>query len=336
MSAAVAALGTRPPGLLSDLLLVRLLPPSKRPPSPGQVRADLDKFFRRPPSTEQWGEVTARLKTEGLLQEKSLRLSDNGQSQALAFLGIKELPPRATWKTIKARYLLRKALDISSTEPGASKRIQRADALAALLLRRRFQLPVAADASLSNVLEALACKELGFPQLSSLADLKAQALSRLLGESQPLKPSDLARQVPRILLGATRGGLDGLRDTVLAGWGDSPDHESVASESPAAEFELETFANTVRAAARDCPTGRVGDNKVFISHVWKRLRDEPGLPRLDLPAFKSKLVEANARRLLTLSRADLVQLMEPGDVAESETPYLNAVFHLILVDGKLS
>jgi hypothetical protein len=47
-------------------------------------------------------------------------------------------------------------------------------------------------------------------------------------------------------------------------------------------------------------------------------------------------VEANAHRLLTLSRADLVQLMDPGDVAESETPYLNAVFHLILVDGKLS
>ena len=73
---------------------------------------------------------------------------------------------------------------------------------------------------------------------------------------------------------------------------------------------------------------------MFISHVWKRLRDEPGFPRLDLPAFKNKLVEANARRLLTLSRADLVQLMDPGDVAESETHYLNAVFHLILVDRK--
>jgi hypothetical protein len=36
--------------------------------------------------------------------------------------------------------------------------------------------------------------------------------------------------------------------------------------------------------------------------------------------------------MLTLSRADLVQIMDPTDVAESETHYRNAVFHFILVD----
>ncbi len=53
---------------------------------------------------------------------------------------------------------------------------------------------------------------------------------------------------------------------------------------------------------------------------------------MDLPAFKRRLTEANNARLLTLSRADLVQLMDPADVRESETRYLNAEFHFVLVD----
>ncbi len=88
----------------------------------------------------------------------------------------------------------------------------------------------------------------------------------------------------------------------------------------------------MKAAARDCPTGRFGDNKVFISHVWRRLRDEPGVPAMDLPAFKGRLTEANNARLLTLSRADLPQLLDSADVQESETRYLNAEFHFVLVE----
>jgi hypothetical protein len=137
------------------------------------------------------------------------------------------------------------------------------------------------------------------------------------------------------------GKVDALRDAVLKGWLDG--EEPVAPREPVEEaparaeavaepaFDLPAFAATVRAAARDCPTGRFGPNKVFINHVWRHLGQEPSVPRLDLDAFKARLVEANRAGLLHLSRADLVEVMDPADVQDSETPYLNAVFHFVLL-----
>lgn len=52
-----------------------------------------------------------------------------------------------------------------------------------------------------------------------------------------------------------------------------------------------------------------------------------------MPEFKARLVEANRDGLLTLSRADLVEVMDPARVTESETHYLNATFHFVLVEG---
>jgi hypothetical protein len=51
-----------------------------------------------------------------------------------------------------------------------------------------------------------------------------------------------------------------------------------------------------------------------------------------LADFKNRLVEANQQGLLHLSKADLPEAMDPNDVRESETPYLNAVFHFVLID----
>ena len=86
------------------------------------------------------------------------------------------------------------------------------------------------------------------------------------------------------------------------------------------------------AAARACPTGRYGDSKVFIVHVWRMLRDDPEFRGTDFPTFKQRLAEANNARLLDLSRADLVQAMDPEDVQLSEVSYLNASFHFIRID----
>ncbi len=40
---------------------------------------------------------------------------------------------------------------------------------------------------------------------------------------------------------------------------------------------------------------------------------------------------ANNARLLDLSRADLVQAMDPDDVRLSEVNYLNATFHFVRI-----
>jgi hypothetical protein len=258
-----------------------------------------------------------------------MSLTEKGRNRALSYLGVSKLPPRSSWKSVQSRFLLPKALGLA---PGAAQRIQDVDNLAALLLKRRFGLPV--SGGLGSVLQALACVELGFPEIVSLNDLKATVLSRLVGSRKTLNTDQLRKLLPRVVLEAPQGGLAGLRSVVFRDWGQGPKEAKLPLPEQTAPFDLQSFANTVRAAARDCPTGRFGDNKVFINHVWRRLRDEPALDGMDLPEFKQKLVEANAEGLLSLSRADLVQLMDPTDVQESETRHLNAEFHFILVEAQ--
>src|SRR5205823_3165908 len=96
-------------------------------------------------------------------------------------------------------------------------------------------------------------------------------------------------------------------------------------------LEMAALAERVKAAARACPTGRYGDNKVFIAHVWRMLRSDADFAEMDLDGFKDFLAAANNSRFLDLSRADLVQAMDPEDVRLSEVQYLNATFHFIRI-----
>ena len=52
---------------------------------------------------------------------------------------------------------------------------------------------------------------------------------------------------------------------------------------------------------------------------------------MGLDGFKGRLAEANNARLLDLSRADMVEAMDPDDVRLSEVPYLGAVFHFVRI-----
>jgi hypothetical protein len=92
---------------------------------------------------------------------------------------------------------------------------------------------------------------------------------------------------------------------------------------------LEEFARRVVQAARDCREGRFGDNKVFIFHVWNCLDSDPAFAGMGLDRFKARLAEANQARALDLSRADLVEAMDPEDVRASETAHLGARYHFI-------
>jgi hypothetical protein len=72
---------------------------------------------------------------------------------------------------------------------------------------------------------------------------------------------------------------------------------------------------------------------VFIAALWRASQREPNFPRISLSEFKRRLIEANTKDLLHLSRADLVQAMDSQLVADSETAYLNATFHFVLLEG---
>ena len=105
--------------------------------------------------------------------------------------------------------------------------------------------------------------------------------------------------------------------------------EVEAEELPQPAFDLESFAREVLSTAAACRTGRFGDDKVFVSHVQQAYAERPGSRIREMDAFKRRLVEAHRADLLTLVRADLVEAMDPRDVAASETRYMNATFHFI-------
>lgn len=324
--------------LVGDLILVRLLASAKRAPSLADLRKDLERFFKQPPNGEQWQGYLEELVQAGLLTVKPYRLTDSGRAQALGFLGMESLPSRLNWKIIRDRYLVPKALGVPANDPDTRKRITDGEGLGAYLVETHYALPAGSGKTLPQALAALVCKELVLPLEKKLAAVPAAVLSRILGSMDRLSMKDIQKQLPRKVVGARKGGADGLREAVLQRWvdgasDDQPEVTSATAESSeSGAFDLAAFAATVRAAARDCPTGRFGDNKVFINHVWRHLRNERSFPALDLTAFKDHLAEANHAGLLRLERADLVQAMDPGDVRESETSYLNAIFHFVLLE----
>ncbi|MGZ3459630.1 MAG: hypothetical protein ACXU86_14140, partial [Archangium sp.] len=183
----------------------------------------------------------------------------------------------------------------------------------------------------------------------TLAAVQAVLLARALQASREAEPTQAMRQLAARSVGARRSDADSLRLAALRSWlvptseplapqpvaspssarnelASAPDPAFFDTAAPAPE-ELRSFAERVREAAKASASGRFGEDKIFISHVWRTLRDQ--LQGLDEQSFKSRLVEANREQLLSLSRADLVEAMNPSDVAESETRHLGATFHFI-------
>lgn len=109
----------------------------------------------------------------------------------------------------------------------------------------------------------------------------------------------------------------------------APETEESSADLQEEAFDLGVFAREVLSAAAASSSGWFGEDKVFISHVWASYAHRPGSRVRDLDAFKHRLVEAHRANLLTLIRADLVEAMDPKDVAASETRYLNATFHFL-------
>jgi hypothetical protein len=190
----------------------------------------------------------------------------------------------------------------------------------------------------NQVLEAIVCTRLGHPHETKLDGLLCAVLSELMG-SERLKRETLAKQLPLFETGLTSATADAVRCNVVRAWlgrGPRAPRPAHASEpSPGEPFDLPAFASTVKAlAAKSSRLARFHDNKVFIAALWRATHEEPSFPRLALSEFKQRLVEANSQNLLRLSRADMVSAMDPQLVTDSETVYLNATFHFVLLDGE--
>lgn len=76
--------------------------------------------------------------------------------------------------------------------------------------------------------------------------------------------------------------------------------------------------------------GRFGNRKVFISAVWRAIRNDPRLGGLTESQFKSMLLDALKSSLLELARADLVAAMDEGEVKSSTITSHGAQFHFVI------
>jgi hypothetical protein len=314
---------------LAAWILVRLAMPGKTPPAPAAILKDLAPLFGSRLTKERVTAVLNELRAAGMLPAKGQVLTDAGRSHALATLGLSELPPKCNWGMIKAKYLVPKALGLTPWSEAEIARVNTADKLAARLLKAKYELPITADAKLKDVLEALVCKLAGFPGCGSFKELTATVISRELQVDPPLSVKDAPKLAPRLLLDAKKAGVDGYRMQLLAGLFE--DRVEPSPEPAAEPMDLQTFAELVRTLAPSAPTGWTGDDLLLISHVWNHVHGRPEFQAYDNASFKEKLVEANRARLLTLSRADLIQALDPQDVRESEVSYLDSVFHFLKI-----
>jgi len=293
-------------------------------------------------SGSEWGEhleeTLARLAADGLIQQtarKGVVLTPEGRAHALAALNLERLPRSTTWKQLKSTHVTALALGLSPSATSLA-RLARADDMRAVLLQKQLGLGTPGTRTLTQVRDAFCWRQLGVEsdQPFTAAAVQAVLLSRALQATRAVTPTQAMQQLAARIAGARRTDTESLRIAVLRAWLFPPAEllpATVTSPAPAAgaprdgEDGLRSFSENVLRTARTSPSGRFGDNRVFISHVWHAMKGNG----MDEKAFKRRLVEANRKRLLSLTRADMVELMDPADVAASEIQHLGATFHFI-------
>jgi hypothetical protein len=338
------------PALLSAvdvLILTRLLSAGSKGEKKNRIRVDLEPLLAHRWSgsvlTDVLDRAIIKLVAEGLAVHKPvkgkkavppLELSEEGRRTILDYFRLKQLPakPKPTWANLKKSLLLAPALGMA----GSGEALSRDDTFRAILFKKQHGLPLGDLPTLKQAKTEWMRKTLGMgaKEKVTLETVQAALLRRELGDGAPADPKKLVNRLLSRPLRARRDDTNELRQEVLRHWIDrSLGHaEPDVAPAPPPSFDLADFARRVEAAARVCPTGRYGDSKVFIVHVWRTLKDQPPFRNMDFPTFKRHLAEANNARLLDLARADLIQAMDQEDVTLSEISYMNAAFHFIRFD----
>ncbi len=312
--------------LAENLILARLLVRGSRPPLRANLQKSLASLFLQRLSPAEWRSLFDAaldgLIARDLVVRKPLGLTDAGRDRALDYWQIDRMPGNVRWETLKREYIVPRVLGILRHEVTGRDKTK---SFVAAILKARYRLPAEVGTSATAVVNALAWQQV---DIVSTARFTPQAVvsQALLKSARPVSAADLARQLARLALDTTGNDLftGALRQWIAR-----------ATEGPTTvenADKLPGFAETICRTARNSQTGRFGDNKVFISQVWRAFQARENFDGLTLAEFKERLVEAHRRRLLELSRADLVERMDPREVAESETKYLDATFHFVRVD----
>ncbi len=321
--------------MIESLILVRLLTPSKKAITTTRLKNDLAPLAQHRYEGSAW---TNRVDTglrdleqQGYLTQSKpnraikLELTSAGRQKALKFLGVEAMPDNLTWTKLKTEYLTVRALNLEQNSVEARARVGQASGLRGSILKQHYDLPGSALPTESQALDALLWRQLGIETTKrfTLGEVKKMLLNQALGSKTPVDLKRAKLLLPAKAAGARRTDSNDLRLSVLRSLVDG---ETDAKTTPAG---LRQFGRQVQETARHCSSGWFGPRKVFISHVWQDFQAKNADYQLDEATFKSWLVQANREGCLSLSRADLVEAMNPQDVADSETTYLNASFHFI-------
>jgi hypothetical protein len=353
---------------LDQLLLARLLVAPEKGATAAEIKKALEPLVGHRWSgaelVAQLDQALAELDSAGLISRtrkgKTTRgaLTPEGRKRTLGMLGLDQLPPKTTWGKFTKTYLAASALGLAVPHGEALKRFAGETGFKAALLKVRFGLPLDEFPKLDEAIDALSWTLMDLPRAGkfNIKAVQAALIQRALGERRDADPkSDPKKEATRLLakqMGARQSGKDELRLASIRHWVDGkaargerePDRPPLSPEPPppahspvrprppsAPPLDLVAFARRVVEAAQSSPSGRFGDNKVFIAHVWRALRDQPSFVGIDLEGFKQRLTEANHARLLDLSRADLVEAMDQEDVRQSEVAYRGATFHFVRI-----
>ena len=129
---------------------------------------DVGKLLGSEFSAAEFDDLRNELASAGFLakgKRNTFVLTDVGRERALRFLGVSELPSQTKWSTVIAKYLFPKAAGLSAD---AAAKLKNGDKLAAFVLKRKYGLAAGAGSTVNQVLEAVACKQLGFPDETTL------------------------------------------------------------------------------------------------------------------------------------------------------------------------
>src|SRR5262245_43731137 len=320
--------------MAENLVLARLLVPGSRPPARSTIEKSLAPLFAQRLTPAEWRNLfdgaLDRLIAGELVSAKPLSLTAAGCERALEYWQIDRVPAKARWETLRREYVAPRVLGLSRQQLDGR---DRSKAFVAAILKSRYRLPSEVAATSTAVVNALAWQQL---EIISTARFTPQAVvgQALLKSARPLTADELAKQLARLALDTTASDLftGALRQWIARAATGANDADAPDAAGAAREEALPNFAETISRTARNSQSGRFGDNKVFISQIWRAFQARDDFDGLSLQEFKERLVEAHRRRLLELSRADLVERMDPREVAESETKYMDATFHFVRVD----
>lgn len=324
--------------MTEHLILARLLAGTARAPARRDVQKSLDSLFLEHLGASLWRSVFSgafdRLVAVQQVTVQPITLTATGRERALGYWQIDDLPTRIRWETLKRQYIVPRVLGLSPVQIAGKDKTK---SLIAAVVKNKYHLAPETGNSLASIVNALAWRQLN---IDSTARFTPQAVVAKVLLKSTRKPTtdQVATSLARLAFdtagndlfaGALRQWIASARIPANTDAG-AIDHTSTDE----LDGDLTTFALHTLRLARGAKAGWFGDNKVFISRAWTHLRGQPEFAAITLAEFKERLVEAHRRRLLELSRADLVERMNADDVADSETRYLDGIFHLLRIDDQ--